>query len=538
MGTLPIWAGLLAQSLKQGQDDYLYHRYHNAKDFFHSELKKDANNGEAWFWLVQSYLAANEFQRAKDTLQAAPAGIQEEPWFLVAAGTIMLNEGDKAGASQAFEKAIDETRKKNPDILAAVAQAHINAPEGDANYAIEMLNLALKRDKKNGNHYVAIGNAYRKLYNGTEAYKAYHEALGKNDNLPEAYYQLGKIFETQKNPSMYLDFYTKALEADKEYAPAYYALYEHYLYVDPPKAMEYFQQYVPRAEKNKNDRYSYTDLLYLTKKYDEAISNAKELIASEGKDVKPRLYKLIAYSYQDLKDTSSARDYMLQYFQNEEDSNYVVKDFETMAGLYLAAQQPDSAVAYFAKAAEIATDSAERYNYYKTLAGITRSTKDYAQEAKWLGKYYMGNDYVSNLDLFNWGLASFRANDYVQADSVFAKYAARYPEQGHGYYWRARSNAAIDTAMTEGLAIPHYQQLIEVIKDEPTDAEKKWLVQAYGYLAAYETNTEKDYAEAITYFEELLELDPENKDVKEYIAMLEKRLDDKPAEGSSTNATN
>jgi tetratricopeptide (TPR) repeat protein len=385
---------------------------------------------------------------------------------------------------------------------------------------------------------VSIGNAYRKLYNGTEAYKAYHEALDKDDKLPEAYYQLGKIFETQKNPGMYLDFYTKAIDADKEYAPAYYALYEHYLYVDPPKAMDYFQQYSTRAEKRMSDQYSYTDLLYLTKKYEEAIANAKELIATEGEEVKPRLYKLIAYSYQDLKDTSSATDYMLQYFQEEEDSNYVVKDFETMAGLYLATQQQDSAVSFYARAAGMSTDSAERYSYYKTLASLTRSMKDYAREAQWLGKYYMGNDYASNVDLFNWGLASFRASDYVQADSVFAKYATKYPEQGHGYYWRARSNAAIDTAMTEGLAIPHYQQLIEVIRDEPSDTEKKWLVQAYGYLAAYETNTEKDYAEAITYFEELLKMDPENQDAKEYIAMLEKRLDNKPEEGEGTNATN
>ena len=537
-GLLPICAGLFAQSLKQGQDHYFYERYNSSETFFHEELKKDPSNAEAWYWLVQSYVVQNELKKAKDSLALAPASLQDEPWYMVASGTVMLNENNKEGANEAFTRAIDKTKKKNPDILAAVAEAHIVSPNGDANYAIEMLDLAKKRDKKNAKLFVATGNAYRKMYNGSEAYKAYYEAIGKSDNTPEAFYQLGKIFETQKNPSMYLDYYNKAIEADKAFAPAYYAMYEHYLYIDPAKAMDYFNQYVANADAKPNDKYSYTDLLYLTKKYDDAITNAKELITRDGEDVKPRIYKLIAYSYQDMKDSAMASNYMLQYFQKENDTNYVVKDFETMAGLYLASDQKDSAMSFYEKAAGISKDSAELYGYYKTLANIAKSMKDYAKEAQWLGKYYMGNDYVSNVDLFNWGLASYRASDYLAADSVFGKYADKYPEQGHGYYWRARSNAAIDTAMTEGLAVPHYQKLIEVLKDDPTDSEKKWIVQAYGYLAAYETNTEKDYAEAITYFEELLKMDPENKDAKEYIAMLEKRLDAKNESSEANSSTN
>jgi tetratricopeptide (TPR) repeat protein len=465
--------------------------------------------------------------------------IQDKPWYLVAYGSLLLNENKRDSAVIYFEKALDETKRKNADILAAVADAHINSANGESAYAIELLQAAMKRDKKNGQLHVLMGNAYRKQHNGTEAYKAYQEALGKNGGHAEANYQLGNIFLTQKNASMYLEFFNKAIEADKEFAPAYYALYQHYLYTEPAKAMEFFNQYNSRADKDVRNKYSYTDLLYLTKKYNEAITLAKELISSEGNNVQARLYKLIAYSYQDLSDTATAIDYMAQYFQNEVDSNIIEKDYQTMAGLYISNKKPDSAIAYYQKALGSTTDSAQTYQYYKTLAKVSKSMADTKSEAHWLGKFYMGNDYVSNIDLFNWGLASYKAGDYVQADSVFGKYATKYPEQGHGYYWRARSNAAIDTAMTEGLAIQHYQKLIEVIKDEPSEAEKKWLVQAYGYLAAYETNTEKDYSEAISYFEELLKMDPENKDAKEYIGMLEKRLEtSNESPVTNTNSTN
>jgi lipoprotein NlpI len=48
------------------------------------------------------------------------------------------------------------------------------------------------------------------------------------------------------------------------------------------------------------------------------------------------------------------------------------------------------------------------------------------------------------------------------------------------------------------------------------------MVEAYGYLAAYEVNHEKDYAQAVDLFEKVLEVDPENASAKKYITILEK----------------
>ena len=82
--------------------------------------------------------------------------------------------------------------------------------------------------------------------------------------------------------------------------------------------------------------------------------------------------------------------------------------------------------------------------------------------------------------------------------------------------------------MTQGLAVPDYQKLIEVLQKNTNDGNyKKWMVEAYAYLAAYQTNTQKNYAEAVSYFEKVLQVDPENADAKKYIAILEKNLDDK-----------
>jgi cytochrome c-type biogenesis protein CcmH/NrfG len=68
--------------------------------------------------------------------------------------------------------------------------------------------------------------------------------------------------------------------------------------------------------------------------------------------------------------------------------------------------------------------------------------------------------------------------------------------------------------------------LVEVLEKNPTDPNyKKWMVESFAYLAAYETNTQKDYAEAVSYFEKVLKVDPENADAKKYIDLLAKNLD-------------
>ena len=135
---------------------------------------------------------------------------------------------------------------------------------------------------------------------------------------------------------------------------------------------------------------------------------------------------------------------------------------------------------------------------------------------------------ATNIDLFNWGLAHYRAGEFAAADSAFGIYVSKYPEQSFGYYWQAKSRALQDKDMTLGVAVPAYQKLIEVLEKNPNDANyKKWLVEAYAYLAAYETNTQKDYAEAVNYFEKVLQVDPENADAKKYIDILEKNLDNK-----------
>jgi tetratricopeptide (TPR) repeat protein len=520
---------LHAQSLEQGVQQIYYQRYHSAENTFTQLVKQDPNNSTAWYYLEKDYLLQDKLDKANQTIQSAPEKIKADPWYKVAYGNVLLQQGKKSEATSYFNDALKETKEKNADILSAVADAHINSQSGDINYAIELLDKAIKRDKKNPSLYVLKGDAYLKLANGSEAFKAYQEATKVNDKYAEAYHKLGKLFVSQKNPEMYVDYFQKAIAADPNYARSMYRLYVHEFNRHPAKAMEYYNNYLAKSDRSVENEYDLADLFFINKQFAKAIQKADALIQSEGEKVQPRLYKLISYSYADQKDSAKAFDYIEKYFTKEADSNKVSKDFLLRGDLYAALNENDSlAFVYYDKAVALEKDSSQLENYFKRFADLAAANKNYSEQAKWLGKYAATSDRATNIDLFNWGLAHYRAEEFVAADSAFGKYVAKYPEQSFGYYWQAKSRALQDKDLSQGLAIPAYQKLVEVLEKNPNDPNyKKWLVESYAYLAAYETNTEKDYAEAVGYFEKVLKVDPENTDAKKYIDLLAKNMDDK-----------
>ena len=88
--------------------------------------------------------------------------------------------------------------------------------------------------------------------------------------------------------------------------------------------------------------------------------------------------------------------------------------------------------------------------------------------------------------------------------------------------------------MSLGLAVPHYQKLIEVAEVDSI-ANKDILVKAYEYLAAYEANITKNYTQSITYLDKLLVLDPDDADAKKNHDAIEKWLNHqaRPADKNS-----
>lgn len=494
-----------------------YRRFNTAAQI----AKKDyAQHPDSYhlFQLAKVYVASKD---SAHLLLLQPTAAND-PWDHLTRAAMQLQKKETGAARSETEIAVGNSRKKDPAVVAGAAFINIYQSNGDLNYAVELLDDIIKKDKKNPALQTMLGDAYFRLRNGSAAYTAYMKAVDADANYAPALFQLGKIFATQNNKDLFFEYYTKATNADPAFAPAWYELYYQQYQTDKKKALDYFNKYYATTDVSESDQYQQVDMLYLTSHYNQAINKGKSLLAGSAQN--NRLNKLIGYSFKELKQPDSALKYMTRYFSSSADTEYLAKDYQLMAELYEKKGWQDSVSAWYIRTASVLRDSAAQAKYYKKLSDYFKSKKDYVAELPWAEKYYKLNARASNVDLFNWGYAAYMSGKYQDADSIFGLYTTRYPDQVHGPYWQARSAIAIDSAMTQGLAVPHYEAVIAIAEKDTSNAlHRRYLKEAYGYLAAYVANEKKDYPTAIDYFEKLLEYDPNNEDAKKYIEILEKR---------------
>ena len=203
-----------AQSTDEAKALIVHERYNSAKQMLHQLIKNNAGDEMAWYLLTQAYLKDDKLDAIRDSLQQAPADLVSSPMLQVAKGHILLKENKPAEAAAFFNNALQQTKNKNAAVLAAVAQAQFDAEAGNAQYGVELVNKAIKRDKRNPALYNLLGDLYRKLVNGSESYRAYEQALAIDPNNAVARYNLGKIFVSQNNAEYYLKYFKEAVEAD------------------------------------------------------------------------------------------------------------------------------------------------------------------------------------------------------------------------------------------------------------------------------------------------------------------------------------
>ena len=520
------------QVIEQAKTNIYYHRFTSAKNELRQAINSGQQDPDAWYWLGEIYLSENKPDSAKQVFLDGMALVQkrnysseEHPLLFIGNAHLLLYSGHATAARSQMEEIAKNTKYKDPEALTAMAKAIISSKEGDIPWAIELLEKAARRDKKNPAIYLAIGDAYHKQVNGSQAVINYDKALELNPQYAEAYYKKGLIYKTQKNTEVYTGEFTKAVEADSTYAPALYELYYHYFYRDIARAGELLTAYIRHSDPSLEHKYMLADYQYITKKYEEAISNANYIINLQKKEAKPRLYKLIAYSQAALGDSTQAEKSMQVYFTRQKTEEFISKDYELMAFL-TEAVNPDKAAAipWYRKAIALEKDTKSKLGYMQTVADIQKTVGNREREAVWRERIYTTKEQPSNLDIYNWGVALYMAADYTRADSVFGIYSDKYPDQVYGPLWQARCNSIIDSTMEQGLAVPYFKKLIDVASTDSVK-NKSILLKAYGYLGSYEANKTKDYESALGYFEKMLALDPENSDAKNYVDTIKKWIE-------------
>lgn len=528
---------LFAQSVEQGKKFYYYERYKSAKETFEKVLAANPNDIAATYWLGQTLIELDDSVGAKAVYQKALATNGNAPVLLVGMGQLELMDGKKEEARQRFETALSLTKSKDIDVANAIGHAITSSRTGDAQFVIDKLTpLTTQKGFKSPETWLVIGDAYRKLVDGGNAVLSYQKALAIDPTNAAAKHRIGKIYLTQKNPDTFIPAFEDAVKLDNNYAPSYFELYYYYFNRDINKAKDYYDKFLAVADPSPANDYEKTAILFASRRYDEAISTANGFLSRQGDQADPRFYKLIAYSYDEKKDSVNTKKYLDQYFAKQKPDAFVPKDYEFRATT-LAKFPGNEAQALASYDQAIAMDTAldSRIDLMSNAAALSKKAGNRAAESKYLGMAYNTKKNPSNVDLYNWGFSNYQATQYKTADSIFTVYAEKYPNEIFGYLWRARSNQAMDTSMTQGLAVPHYEKLAEMARSLDPVKYKGQAVSAYFYLVQYYNDIKKDKATAVKYVDKVLEVDPANPDaarIKDVLNKPAKKTAPAPSPGS------
>jgi tetratricopeptide (TPR) repeat protein len=160
--------------------------------------------------------------------------------------------------------------------------------------------------------------------------------------------------------------------------------------------------------------------------------------------------------------------------------------------------------------ADLYVDMAKLYNKMRKFDSAVVNYEIYMGKAK----------KVNAADFFLYGKAAYFAKQYTKADSAFAKVSEMKADYPDAYLWRGNANVSMDPDFKTDLPKQYYEKYISLLTADPEKFEtslkmknKAGLINAYDYLGFYYLN-KKMKPEAKTYYQKVLELDPNNTKAK------------------------
>ena len=536
----------LAQNVPQGVSDLYAERYQSAKATFEKLLASNPNNIEANYWLGQTYIINNDINGAKAVYDKAAAASNNAPLILVGQGHVELLQGKQNEAKQRFESAINASKGKkgnDPNILNAVGRAisesYSEERKTDLDYAISKLTEASQLAASNPDIWLNLGNAYRKKRDGGNAVQAYNKA----GNFAPALYKIGYIYESQKSlrqPNdwdIVLENYNKAIAADARFAPAYMRLYNYNLFgkQDFTTAENFANKYVGASDPGVENTYLQAQTKFVQGQFNEAINLGKNIISQTNNNPRSRVYRLLTHSYMGIKDTATACQYANQFFEKEKNEDNIAAADYLVHAMACGKGNDELILADINKAIQ------------KDPQQAAKILREFLEDARKSGNKLL----VANLSMILFGLQGANANaqnlvsigvDFYQggnlpkADSLFKAYSKAFPDSIYGHYWSARLNAQIDSTMAQGLAVPHYEQVLRIAALDTSRAFYKNVgVSAAGYLTGYHNNVKADKATALTYIDKGLAIDPTNATLLNYKKVLSATRQQPQQKNSTSN---
>jgi Tfp pilus assembly protein PilF len=536
LAVLLLMIGVKAQTIAEGIKHLDADRYVKAESVFKNLVAAQPKNTEAIYWLGQVYFNMDDNAKAKALYQDAITKNGNSPLLQVGIGHALLLENKATEAKQQFESALTMSHTKkgdDPMIQTAIGRAIVDIKKGDYAYAIKLLESATASNPQNTETLLQLGNAWRKASPGTgggEAFAYYKKALEINPSYAVADLRIAKIFETQKNWVMMLEFLNSAVKRDPNFAPGYYELFYYYFErADFTQAEDFLKKYIASSDGEYTNDFLYAQLCWAKKDYDCAIAKGEALLTAAGSSAKAKYYKLLAYAYLDKGNYPAAAKNADLFFQKAKPEEIIAQDYILKADILVKQNAPENDILQaYVQAAGADTAVYKKIELFKKGAAYFKANKLRASEVRLLEMILALKPKPSINDYFDLTVASYFINDYTKSRDNALLMRTSFPDQVFGYEWAFNNSRITDTLRKDSIAVPD-ALLLTGFAEKDTQKYKKQYLASVKFLAEYYTNTARNKDKALEYFRKWLQADPENAEViKGYISQLEKLNIKKP----------
>jgi tetratricopeptide (TPR) repeat protein len=516
MALLFTFINLKAQDMSTGLRLLDVEKYEEAGKFFQTRTTTDPLNSVAYYLAGEAAIRSGKLNDAKQIFTKG-IGAVNNSLMNAATGVWMGENGDADGARKFYTSAVTMAEKeKDMQVLLYTARALSSFEVKHLEGALSLVNRVIAADKKgtNAEAHFLLGCIYLDMGEGGKAVSSFEKTAEIDKATAKPFWMLGYLYTRSRNTREALPNFEKALALDAALAPVYRDMGDLYFQMNQTtKAIESYKKYLSMIDKSVDAQIKYASFLVTNKDYANAYTESKA-IEQVGTD-NVYLYRMLAYAACEIDSVKEGLAAMEKFLAQVAPAKIRVGDYEYLGKLNLKAGQDAKAYAAFRQAIDMdSTKAAELHGY---AADYFYKSKNFAKAAVAYDSLFLYKTNGILADLFNQGRAYYNTKQYGKADTSFSKLIEGSPSYIPAYIYRGRCNQSFEKRPDEGKAKPYFEKVIELATDPVK--YKRDLIEANRYMG-FHYYYKNDKAMAKQYLNKVLELDPNDKDVKIAVANL------------------
>ena len=345
-----------------------------------------------------------------------------------------------------------------------------------------------------------------------------------NTAYPEAYVKYARVY-FHVNPQYSIDKLKELLAKRPDSALAQRELAEEYYESDRlTLAAEQYGEYIKNPNHFQKDEIRYVALLYFGKKYQESFDLAGKILGEEPDNI--YMQRMQFLNLEKLGQYEKAREFAEKFLNNTKvQGNLAANDYTTYGDILQNLGQDTLAALQYEEAVKIAP---EKKDLLKDLSGAYTKAKMYTEAADAQQRFVDAGEATTN-DIFmlarRYQNVAATANDPAKKQEAVEKalncintVLERIPDNATIVLTKARIQFVQNDNKVNEDVVKTYLSALEILDKDPANktAKKNDYINAYNQIANYYLGL-GDNENARFYFTKLLEIDPENEALRNYL---------------------